>query len=134
MRMREVGSTLAQIDLRVSGGRGIRKHDVLGIDYHSYEDRVGLHLCDDPGGGRSDQLELAGGGAFQVSLARLRSDYYPYHLAKGVQEMTVPVVEDVEKLEQPKPEEMTSKDYYFDSHAHFGIHEEELEDEVQTLT
>lgn len=22
-----------------------------------------------------------------------------------------------------KPEEMTSKDYYFDSYAHFGIHE-----------
>lgn len=25
-----------------------------------------------------------------------------------------------------KPEEMTSKDYYFDSYAHFGIHEEML--------
>lgn len=24
------------------------------------------------------------------------------------------------------PEEMTSKDYYFDSYAHFGIHEVEL--------
>lgn len=23
-----------------------------------------------------------------------------------------------------KPEEMTSRDYYFDSYAHFGIHEE----------
>ena len=29
-----------------------------------------------------------------------------------------------------KPEEMTSKDYYFDSYAHFGIHEEMLKDEV----
>ena len=27
-------------------------------------------------------------------------------------------------------EEMTSKDYYFDSYAHFGIHEEMLKDEV----
>ena len=26
--------------------------------------------------------------------------------------------------------EMTSKDYYFDSYAHFGIHEEMLKDEV----
>ncbi|XP_077994807.1 protein arginine N-methyltransferase 1-like isoform X2 [Glandiceps talaboti] len=33
-----------------------------------------------------------------------------------------------------KPEDMTSKDYYFDSYAHFGIHEEMLKDEVRTLT
>ncbi|XP_057693266.1 protein arginine N-methyltransferase 8-B isoform X2 [Corythoichthys intestinalis] len=32
------------------------------------------------------------------------------------------------------PDEMTSKDYYFDSYAHFGIHEEMLKDEVRTLT
>jgi len=30
--------------------------------------------------------------------------------------------------------EMTSMDYYFDSYAHFGIHEEMLKDEVRTLT
>ena len=30
--------------------------------------------------------------------------------------------------------EMTSKDYYFDSYAHFGIHEELLKDEVRTMT
>jgi len=30
--------------------------------------------------------------------------------------------------------EMTAKDYYFDSYAHFGIHEEMLKDEVRTLT
>ena len=29
---------------------------------------------------------------------------------------------------------MTSKDYYFDSYAHFGIHEEMLKDEVRTIT
>jgi len=33
-----------------------------------------------------------------------------------------------------KVDEMTSKDYYFDSYAHFGIHEEMLKDEVRTLT
>ncbi|XP_040062728.1 protein arginine N-methyltransferase 1 isoform X1 [Ixodes scapularis] len=33
-----------------------------------------------------------------------------------------------------RPEEMTSKDYYFDSYAHFGIHEEMLKDEVRTAT
>ena len=44
----------------------------------------------------------------------------------------VPLAEkDVKDL---KHEEMTSKDYYFDSYAHFGIHEEMLKDEVRTLT
>jgi protein arginine N-methyltransferase 1 len=33
-----------------------------------------------------------------------------------------------------KVDEMTSRDYYFDSYAHFGIHEEMLKDEVRTLT
>ena len=27
------------------------------------------------------------------------------------------------KLGAPVPEDMTAKDYYFDSYAHFGIHE-----------
>ncbi|KAK0410667.1 hypothetical protein QR680_005263 [Steinernema hermaphroditum] len=35
---------------------------------------------------------------------------------------------------RPAPTEMTSRDYYFDSYAHFGIHEEMLKDEVRTLT
>jgi precorrin-6B methylase 2 len=33
-----------------------------------------------------------------------------------------------------KEEDMTSKDYYFDSYSHFGIHEEMLKDEIRTLT
>ncbi|KAL0270095.1 UNVERIFIED_CONTAM: hypothetical protein PYX00_007614 [Menopon gallinae] len=47
----------------------------------------------------------------------------------------------IEKVNIPKKpsvfvsvEDMTSKDYYFDSYAHFGIHEEMLKDEVRTLT
>ncbi|CDW58810.1 protein arginine N methyltransferase PRMT1 [Trichuris trichiura] len=35
---------------------------------------------------------------------------------------------------QGSAEDMTSQDYYFDSYAHFGIHEEMLKDEVRTLT
>uniref|UniRef100_A0A1I8F1M4 type I protein arginine methyltransferase n=1 Tax=Wuchereria bancrofti TaxID=6293 RepID=A0A1I8F1M4_WUCBA len=35
---------------------------------------------------------------------------------------------------RPAYNEMTSKDYYFDSYAHFGIHEEMLKDEVRTIT
>lgn len=36
-----------------------------------------------------------------------------------------PMIVDVstKKLEDLTSEEMTSKDYYFDSYAHFGIHE-----------
>lgn len=39
-----------------------------------------------------------------------------------------------EKMEDVPADEMTSRDYYFDSYAHFGIHEEMLKDEVRTLT
>merc|ERR1712158_78057 len=38
------------------------------------------------------------------------------------------------KMKLLSNDEMTSKDYYFDSYAHFGIHEEMLKDEVRTLT
>lgn len=40
----------------------------------------------------------------------------------------------VKKVNGMAPDEMTSRDYYFDSYAHFGIHEEMLKDEVRTLT
>lgn len=36
--------------------------------------------------------------------------------------------------EDVQADDMTSRDYYFDSYAHFGIHEEMLKDEVRTLT
>ncbi|TXT07110.1 hypothetical protein VHUM_03280 [Vanrija humicola] len=36
--------------------------------------------------------------------------------------------------EQVSAEKMTSKDYYADSYAHFGIHEEMLKDQVRTLS
>jgi len=35
---------------------------------------------------------------------------------------------------KPDMQNMTAKDYYFDSYAHFAIHEEMLKDEVRTLT
>lgn len=37
-------------------------------------------------------------------------------------------------MAQAEIPDLTSKDYYFDSYAHFGIHEEMLKDEVRTLT
>merc|ERR1719450_1149816 len=41
---------------------------------------------------------------------------------------------DIEKMKLLSNDEMTSKDYYFDSYAHFGIHEEMLKDEVRTMS
>jgi len=51
--------------------------------------------------------------------------------AAAVPEPVKPSNPDISKMSS---EEMTSKDYYFDSYAHFGIHEEMLKDEVRTLT
>mmetsp|Transcript_7345 Transcript_7345/g.8431 ORF Transcript_7345/g.8431 Transcript_7345/m.8431 type:complete len:350 (-) Transcript_7345:857-1906(-) len=42
--------------------------------------------------------------------------------------------DDVDAKTVQKQKELTSKDYYFDSYAHFGIHEEMLKDEVRTRT
>lgn len=42
--------------------------------------------------------------------------------------------DEVDKPKEGTKEDMTSRDYYFDSYAHFGIHEEMLKDEVRTLT
>lgn len=49
---------------------------------------------------------------------------------------SVAVPEPVGQRVEPEPDskEFTSKDYYFDSYAHFGIHEEMLKDEVRTKT
>ena len=54
--------------------------------------------------------------------------------ATDVESNVAGAVADEPKKEQLPIEEMTSKDYYFDSYAHFGIHEEMLKDEVRTLT
>jgi len=45
-----------------------------------------------------------------------------------------PLKQQKDEVAKLSSEEMTSKDYYFDSYAHFGIHEEMLKDEVRTLT
>lgn len=41
---------------------------------------------------------------------------------------------DTESPDAGVGDELTSKDYYFDSYSHFGIHEEMLKDQVRTLT
>jgi protein arginine N-methyltransferase 1 len=55
-------------------------------------------------------------------------------VAAPVVEEKPDAVDGMEKSGSEKKEDMTSRDYYFDSYAHFGIHEEMLKDEVRTLT
>ena len=43
-----------------------------------------------------------------------------------------PKRQELPKATPPEAEDMTSKDYYFDSYSHFGIHEEMLKDRVRT--
>merc|ERR1712008_39928 len=53
----------------------------------------------------------------------------------GAKSIEKPSLETKDKdIKDLSNDEMTSKDYYFDSYAHFGIHEEMLKDEVRTLT
>lgn len=56
------------------------------------------------------------------------------YLSMDVAAATEEKVEGKEASTTEKKEDMTSRDYYFDSYAHFGIHEEMLKDEVRTLT
>lgn len=53
---------------------------------------------------------------------------------EGAGAAAVPAPSKLNGTENLTVDEMTSKDYYFDSYAHFGIHEEMLKDEVRTIT
>jgi len=55
----------------------------------------------------------------------------PPLLAEAVSKTKTEMENEIKGL---KPEELTSKDYYFDSYAHFGIHEEMIKDNVRTRT
>ncbi|CAH2055660.1 unnamed protein product, partial [Iphiclides podalirius] len=57
------------------------KHDVRETSYHLLAPRIDLHLCDDPGLGRSEMPSLAKGGALQVTLVSMQADLFPYHKA-----------------------------------------------------
>ncbi|CAG9767009.1 unnamed protein product [Ceutorhynchus assimilis] len=58
-------------------------YDVVETSYHFMSNQIVLHLCDDPGAGRSSHPNLHEGGALQISIKRFQVDFYPYHLAKG---------------------------------------------------
>lgn len=68
-----------------------------------------------------------------VSTTTLTNGDLHNDLKKKVPTDEKPVING-EKKDGLAVNEMTSKDYYFDSYAHFGIHEEMLKDEVRTLT
>ncbi|XP_034239731.1 UHRF1-binding protein 1-like isoform X2 [Thrips palmi] len=57
------------------------RYDIVETSYHFLSQRIDLHLCDDPGVGRSCHPDLKDGGALQISLQHFQVDYYPYHLA-----------------------------------------------------
>ncbi|XP_060530359.1 bridge-like lipid transfer protein family member 3A isoform X2 [Cylas formicarius] len=64
-------------------GRMFSQYDVIETSYHFMSNHIVLHLCDDPGEGRSGHPNLKDGGALQISVRRFQVDFYPYHLAKG---------------------------------------------------
>ncbi|KAL0879609.1 hypothetical protein ABMA27_003329 [Loxostege sticticalis] len=85
--LRKIEEPREQIQSRASGGdrdilaRMFAKHDVRETSYHLLAPRIDLHLCDDPGLGRSEKPSLASGGALQVTLVSMQADLFPYHKA-----------------------------------------------------
>ncbi|XP_044747939.1 UHRF1-binding protein 1 [Coccinella septempunctata] len=66
-----------------STSRPFAMNDVVETSYHFLCSQVVLHLCDDPGTGRSSHPNLKEGGALQVNVSKFQVDFYPYHLAKA---------------------------------------------------
>ncbi|XP_052687158.1 protein arginine N-methyltransferase 1-like [Crassostrea angulata] len=77
----------------------------------------------------------------QKLMTHTRATHKGFKMAEHMEQTSVTTTSESECSTKPKEtpgsvpvEEMTSKDYYFDSYGHFGIHEEMLKDEVRTLT
>ncbi|XP_026318021.1 UHRF1-binding protein 1-like isoform X2 [Hyposmocoma kahamanoa] len=87
--VRKIEEPREQIQSRSSTGdrdilaRMFAKHDVRETSYHLLAPRIDLHLCDDPGLGRSEMPLLTTGGALQVTLVSIQADLFPYHKATG---------------------------------------------------
>ncbi|XP_026492522.2 bridge-like lipid transfer protein family member 3B isoform X2 [Vanessa tameamea] len=85
----KIEEPLDQIHSRPTSGdkdilaRMFAKHDVRETSYHLLAPRIDLHLCDDPGLGRSEMPQLANGGALQVTLVSMQADLFPYHKASN---------------------------------------------------
>ncbi|GLH07902.1 hypothetical protein R5R35_000707 [Gryllus longicercus] len=75
-----------------------------------------------------------------TSVVRGVENHEPEQKKMETMEVSTESVNNVKEIMNDKIEkeihvdDMTSRDYYFDSYAHFGIHEEMLKDEVRTLT
>ncbi|CAH0746683.1 unnamed protein product [Diatraea saccharalis] len=85
--LKKIEEPREQIHSRTSGGdrdilaRMFAKHDVRETSYHLLAPRIDLHLCDDPGLGRSEKPSLSSGGALQLTLVSMQADLFPYHKA-----------------------------------------------------
>ncbi|XP_047027375.1 UHRF1-binding protein 1-like isoform X4 [Helicoverpa zea] len=85
--LRKIEEPREQISSRPATGerdilaRMFAKHDVRETSYHLLAPRIDLHLCDDPGLGRSEKPSLSNGGALQVTLVSMQADLFPYHKA-----------------------------------------------------
>ena len=66
----------------------------------------------------SDAMEATGATTTAATAASAATPEGP-----AAVETTAVAEKEAEERAKMKPEEMTSKDYYFDSYAHFGIHE-----------
>ncbi|XP_050307973.1 UHRF1-binding protein 1-like [Anthonomus grandis grandis] len=76
-------SDTTQTKTSKASSRMFSLYDVVETSYHFLSNQIILHLCDDPGDGRSSHPNLKDGGALQISVKKLQIDFYPYHLAKG---------------------------------------------------
>ncbi|XP_037303509.1 UHRF1-binding protein 1-like isoform X1 [Manduca sexta] len=86
--LRKIEEPREQIPTRSSGERDVlarmfARHDVRETSYHLLAPRIDLHLCDDPGLGRSEKPSLSNGGALQLTLVSMQADLFPYHKASN---------------------------------------------------
>ncbi len=87
----------------------------------------------------SDTAEQSSGGK-EKTIGTSTSEATEINSACSTDSVTItaPKIPPMDKCTEPKHgpvsySDMTSKDYYFDSYAHFSIHEEMLKDRVRTL-
>ena len=80
------------------------------------------HLHDASSGGDTKTVEETAAGSANIIASNNQQAQSTIHSQAKTQTPTVPAPKD----------ERTSKDYYFDSYSHYGIHEEMIKDTVRT--
>ena len=72
----QLSQTANKRDIRSESAKIFDHFDVKETSYHFLCEKIDLHFCDDPGGGRSRHEDLKDGGAFQVSLSQVSERKY----------------------------------------------------------